>query len=193
MCSLLGCNVSKKFKKVSTCHYLHMSVLFTCQIISLGLACVMTPFCKWNSICMHPITEHLSVCMFLWVNVCMDTWVRYIQPHGLQVPTPIFQLLYCTLNPVNPLLFTLSRSSCSLCLYLSLSHTLTLIYSPSFSFAFPLKLPTVYLSFLCTLVLLCSQSFLSVSLYISVYQSPQIKALQILFQFRWMAESMSQL
>lgn len=83
--------------------------------------------------------------MCMYVSVWMYAWVcesrTTIQPPGLRVLTPIFQLFYCTLNPVNLLLFTLSPSSCSLCLYLSLSHTLMLIYSPSVSPTFSLHLP----------------------------------------------------
>ncbi len=86
---------------------------------------------------------------------------------------PIFQLLYCTLNPVNLLLFTLSPSSCSLCLYLSLSHTLMLIHSPSVSLLLSpsSSLQHIFLShaltLFCVLSLFLSQPFLRL-LFITV-------------------------
>lgn len=114
--------------------------------------------------------------MCMYVSVWMYAWVcesrTTIQPPGLRVLTPIFQLFYCTLNPVNLLLFTLSPSSCSLCLYLSLSHTLMLIYSPSVSPTFSLHLPPApySTSLILTLSLSCvlrlfSREPSSISLY----------------------------
>lgn len=114
--------------------------------------------------------------MCMYVSVWMNAWVcesrTTIQPPGLRVLTPIFQLFYCTLNPVNLLLFTLSPSSCSLCLYLSLSHTLMLIYSPSVSPTFSLHLPPApySTSLILTLSLSCvlrlfSREPSSISLY----------------------------
>lgn len=91
-----------------------------------------------NNIAFGCFCGHVCAWMYAWVCESRTT----IQPPGLRVLMPIFQLLYCTVNPVNLLLFTLSPSSCSLCLYLSLSHTLMLIYSPSVSLLlFSLHLP----------------------------------------------------
>lgn len=149
-------------KKVSICHTPQMASLFMSQIDSLGFVCVngSCSVSKTAFGCFSWQSTRLWACMCAWMYACICESRTTIQPPGLPVLTPIFQLLYSTLNPVNLLLFTLSPSSCLLCLYLSLSHTLMLIYSPSIalllSLPISLQLPTVHLSFSRTQALLCS-------------------------------------
>lgn len=89
--------------------------------------------------------------MHVWIYAWVCESRTTIQSAGIRVLMPVFQLLYCTLNPVNLLLFTLARSSYSLCLYLSRSHSPMLIYSPSVSLLHSLsispQLPSVHLPF----------------------------------------------
>lgn len=106
---------------------------------------------------------HTCACAYAWMYAWVCESRTTIQPPGLRVLTPIFQLLYWTLNPVNLLLFTLSPSSCSLCLYLSLSHTLMLIYSPSISLSC-LLYPSPSSS-LQSLILMLSHSLVFISLF----------------------------
>lgn len=77
--------------------------------------------------------------MYRWVRESLTT----TQPPGLRVLTPIFQLLYCRVNPMNLLLFTLSHSSVLLRFNLSLLRTLMFIISPSLHFCvLPLSSPS---------------------------------------------------
>ena len=145
-------------EKVPTCHTFKW-LYYLC----LPGACVYNSSCKeimshFDVLC---VRAHVCVC----VCVCeyMHEYVSHAplsSPLGFEFRCPSFQLLYCTLNPVNLLLFTLSPSSCSLCLYLSLTHTLMLIYSPSvsllLSLSISLQLPTVHPPFSRTHALLCS-------------------------------------
>lgn len=165
-------------EKVPTCHTFKW-LYYLC----LPGACVYNSSCK-------EIMSHFDVlCVLARVCVCeyMHEYVSHAplsSPLGFEFRCPSFQLLYCTLNPVNLLLFTLSPSSCSLCLYLSLTHTLMLIYSPSVSyFLSPSPSSSLqYISLSHALMLSCVLSLFShnpssISLYncASVYLPLQIK------------------
>lgn len=119
---------------------------------------------------------------------------------------PISQLLCCTLNPVNLLLFTLSRSSYSLRLYLSPSHTHMLVYSAFVSLArtpprlpplapsISLQLPAVHLPLSRTRCSACSLSLpLSVTLFHTLTLSSSHKPSHplSLYEFAASAESHS--
>lgn len=162
---------------------LHYSCL---RCFSLGIVCIIVHVWIWNSIWMF-LCVGACVCICVWIYAWVCESRTTIQSPGIRVLMPIFQLLYCKLNPVNLLLFTLSCSSYSLCLYLSLSHTLMLIYSPSvsllLSLSISLQLPAVHLPFsrtqrsLVFSVFSLSQTFHPLSLYncASVYLPLQIK------------------
>lgn len=102
------------------------------------------------------------MCVRVWIYSWVCESRTTIWSPGIQVLIPVFQLLYCTLNPVNLLLFTLACSSYSLCLCLSLSHTHMLIHSPSVSLLLSPSSSPQYISLSHALnALLCSPSFLS--------------------------------